>query len=57
MLSYVDIEARISSLYVRFGRPSIPPGRLLRTTLLQLLCSIQSERRLVERIAFDTLFR
>ena len=52
-----DLDRAFSSLYVRFGRPSIPPERLLRTTLLQLLYSIRSERRLVERIAFDMLFR
>ena len=39
----------------QFGRPSIPPERLLRTTLL--LYSIRSERRLVGRIAFDMLLR
>ncbi len=38
-------------------RPSIPPERLLRATLLQLLYSIHSERQLVERIEFDLLFR
>jgi transposase len=42
---------------VGFGRPSIPPERLLRATLLQLLYSIRSERQLVERIEFDLLFR
>jgi len=52
-----DLDRAFSSLYVRIGRPSIPPGRLLRTTLLQLLYSIRSERQLVERIAFDMLFR
>ena len=39
------------------GRPSIPPERLLRATLLQLFSSISSERQLVERLEFDLLFR
>src|SRR5208337_3797161 len=52
LFSYVDIEARIPA-----GRPSIPPERLLRATLLQLLYSIRSERQLVERLEFDMLFR
>ena len=52
-----DLDRAFSSLYVRFGRPSIPPERLLRATLLQLLYSIRSERALVERIEFDMLFR
>jgi hypothetical protein len=39
------------------GGPSVPPERLLPARLLQLLYSIRSERRLVERLAFDMLFR
>jgi transposase len=52
-----DLDPAFSALYVGFGRPSIPPERLLRATLLQLLYSIRSERQLVERIEFDILFR
>ena len=52
-----ELDGAISALYVGFGRPSIPPERLLRATLLQLLYSIRSERQLVERIEFDLLFR
>jgi Transposase domain (DUF772) len=52
-----ELDQAFSALYVRFGRPSIPPERLLRAALLQLLYSIRSERQLVERIEFDLLFR
>jgi transposase len=52
-----DLDRTFSALYEAFGRPSIPPERLLRATLLQLLYSIRSERQLVERIEFDLLFR
>jgi len=52
-----ELDQSFSALYVRFGRPSIPPERLLRATLLPLLYSIRSERQLVERIEFDLLFR
>jgi transposase len=52
-----ELDQAISRLYERHGRPSIPPERLLRATLLQLLYSIRSERQLVERIEFDLLFR
>ena len=45
------------ALYEGIGRPSIPPERLLRASLLQLLYSIRSERQLVERLEFDMLFR
>jgi transposase len=52
-----ELDLRFSALYQRMGRPSIPPERLLRATLLQLLYSIRSERQLVERLEFDMLFR
>ena len=52
-----ELDGRFSALYEAVGRPSIPPERLLRATLLQLLYSIRSERQLVERLEFDMLFR
>ena len=52
-----ELDGKFSALYEAIGRPSIPPERLLRATLLQLLYSIRSERQLVERIEFDLLFR
>jgi len=52
-----ELDGAFSALYDKRGRPSIPPERLLRATLLQLLYSIRSERQLVERLEFDMLFR
>src|ERR1700685_1331280 len=52
-----ELDARFSALYQGIGRPSIPPERLLRASLLQLLFSLRSERQLVERLEFDMLFR
>ena len=52
-----ELDRAFSTLYEGCGRPSIPPERLLRATLLQLLYSIRSERQLVERLEFDILFR
>ena len=52
-----ELDARFSALYEGIGRPSIPPERLLRASLLQLFYSIRSERQLVERLEFDMLFR
>lgn len=46
-----------SRLYTNFGRPSIPPERLLRAMLLQAFYGIRSERQLMERMEFDLLFR
>jgi transposase len=44
-------------LYGRFGRPGVPPEKLLRALLLQAFYSIRSERQLMERLDFDLLFR
>src|SRR5271169_3255344 len=52
-----ELDGAFSALYEACGRPSIPPERLLRATLLQLLYSIRSERQLAERLEFDMLFR
>ena len=52
-----ELDASFSALYEGIGRPSIPPERLLRASLLQLLYSLRSERQLVKRLEFDMLFR
>ena len=44
------LNATFEQLYSRTGRPSIPPERLLRASLLQVLFSIRSERQLVQQI-------
>lgn len=44
-------------MYSHTGRPSIPPERLLKAMLLQVLYSIPSNIRLVEQIHFSILFR
>ncbi len=46
-----------SSIYCDTGRESIPPERLIRAQLLQVLYSIRSERQLVEQINYNLLFR
>ncbi len=43
--------------YARTGRPSIPPERLLRALLLQVLYTIRSERQLMEQLDYNLLFR
>jgi transposase len=42
---------------VNFGRPSIPPERLLRALVLQALYTIRSERQLMEQLDYNLLFR
>ena len=45
------------SIYSEFGRESIPPERLIRAQLLQVLYSIRSERQLVEQVHYNLLYR
>jgi len=52
-----DLSADFAAMYAPLGRPSIPPEKLLRASLLQAFYSIRSERQLMERIEFDLLFR
>ena len=51
------LDRKFEALYSAEGRPSIPPERLVRASLLQLFYSIRSERQLMERLDFDLLFR
>jgi transposase len=51
------LETRFAALYVQVGRPSIPPERLLRALLLQILYSMRSERLLMEQLDYNLLFR
>lgn len=44
-------------MYSAEGRPSIPPERLVKATLLMALFSIRSERQLCEQIGYNLLFR
>jgi len=48
---------RMSRLYSKMGRSSVPPERLLRALLLQILFSIRSERMLMEQLEYNLLYR
>jgi transposase len=56
-----EVLAKLSPLfdemYSTTGRPSIPPEKLLRALLLQMLYSVRSERLLMEEIGYSILFR
>ncbi len=56
-----DVLGRMSplfeKLYSHTGRPSIPPEKLLRALLLQVLYTIRSERMLMEQLDYNLLFR
>src|SRR5215218_3742159 len=51
------ISPRFEAVYIKFGRPSVPPEKLLRALLLQALYSIRSERQLMEQLDYNILFR
>jgi transposase len=52
-----QMSPHFAALYARQGRPSIPPERLLRALLLQILYSIRGEALLMEQINYNLLFR
>src|SRR5262245_47857063 len=51
------LSPRFDRLYSATGRPSIPPEKLLRALLLQILYSIRSERLLMEELDYSVLYR
>ena len=52
-----EMSPVFDSMYARRGRPSIPPEKLLRAQLLQMLYSVRSERLLMEEIDYSMLYR
>ena len=52
-----SLDAEFDRLYSAIGRPSIPPERLLRASLLQIFYTVRSERQLMEQLDFNLLFR
>jgi transposase len=51
------LSPRLDRLYATTGRPSVPPEKLLRALLLQILYSIRSERLLMEELDYSVLYR
>lgn len=51
------LSPRFRELYSHTGRPSVPPERLLRALLQQILYTIRSERLLMEQLDYNLLFR
>jgi len=52
-----SLSRRFEALYSSTGRPSVPPEKLLRTLLLQVLYTVRSERLLLEQLDYNLLFR
>jgi transposase len=52
-----ELSPEFDRLYARTGRPSVPPEKLLRALLLQVLYTVRSERQLMEQLDYNLLFR
>jgi transposase len=52
-----SISGRLDGLYSNLGRASVPPEKLLRTLVLQILYTVRSERLLMEQLNYNLLFR
>ena len=52
-----SLDGEFEKLYADTGRGSIPPERLLRSSLLQAFFSIRSERLLMEQLDYNLLYR
>ena len=52
-----QLSPRFDRMYSEIGRPSIPPEKLLRALLLQMLYTVRSERLLMEQLQYNLLFR
>jgi len=52
-----ELSPEFARLYAKRGRPSIPPEKLLRALLIQVLYAVRSERQLMEQLDYNLLFR
>jgi transposase len=51
------LSPTFDAMYAEVGRPSIPPERLLKASLLISLYSVRSERAFCEQLEYNELFR
>ena len=51
------LSPTFDEMYSKVGRPSIPPERLLKSTLLMAFYSVRSERLFCEQLDYNLLFR
>jgi transposase len=52
-----QMSGLFDQMYSSTGRPSVPPEKLLRALLLQILYTDRSERMLMEQLNYNLLFR
>jgi len=53
----VELSSEFDRMYSEVGRPSIPPERLLKASVLIALYSVRSERAFCEELDYNLLFR
>ena len=52
-----ELSPLFEQMYSQIGRPSIPPERLLKASLLMALYTVRSERLFCEQLDYNLLFR
>ncbi|MCA9490896.1 MAG: IS5 family transposase [Myxococcales bacterium] len=52
-----ELDPVFERMYTDWGRPSVPPERLLKAMLLMSLYSVRSERQFCEQLGYNMLFR
>ena len=52
-----ELSPTFDAMYSSTGRPSIPPERLLKASLLMALYSVRSERMFAEQLGYNLLFK
>jgi len=52
-----ELSPVFDAMYATDGRPSVPPERLLKSTLLMAFYSVRSERQFCEQLEYNLLFR
>src|SRR5688500_13748744 len=55
--SLSELSGVFEAMYSDGGRPSVPPERLLKSSLLMALYTIRSERMFCEQLGYDLLVR
>jgi transposase len=53
----VELSPLFEQMYSELGRPSIPPERLLKASLLMAMYTVRSERMFCEQLDYNLLFR
>ena len=56
-VALAELSLAFDAMYADCGRPSIPPERLLKATLLMAFYSVRSERLFCEQLDYNLLFR